>query len=250
MTETLSETERMPEGEELERMLAEASDRIKSQAARRSRVRRRRLSLLWSGVGAGVIAVSAIAATGPLKTVLIPENGGARASLAVQCPSAGGFRFGTWFETENDKTEAARAEPVAVCDAQLKNAEVEQQIHQIAQQQRALGRQCVSFATTDGERWTITGLRSADSYSALGGPAPGQLPGYRPPAPSASPATFAPSAIPPGGCTELPVVTWRLPVPPMVACTKDDVTISVYPRQSNQTATALCAAKGLVPVSR
>lgn len=240
MPDVLSRTERMPEGAELELMLAQASDRIKARAGAQQRTRRNRRAVLWSGVGLVVAAATAVAAT-PLRTILIPDNGGQRAYLAVSCYDKGEASQ-MWFEDENRTTDAARVDPVAVCDAMYRNDTVQTGLDQIAARQRAVGRECVTVTSTDGGSWTITGLQSGDkSYSITGGPMPGRLPGQ---------ATPSPSAIPAAGCTALPTVTWDLSVPPMTACTSDDLTISVYQRSDEQTPQALCAAKGMTAAGK
>jgi len=252
VTEVLSEIERMPEGEELERMLAHAHAGVLDRIAHEKRSHRRRRTTFWSGIGVLVIAGAAVAASPPLRTVLIPDNGGARAYLVVQCFAKDGTRTGSnSYEDDNATTDAARADPAAVCVALEQQTSVLNQQNAIAAQQRALGRQCVTFADSRGGTWTITGLQSPDkTYSTLGGPAPWHLPGDIGPIPVQPRPSLGPSTVPSGGCTRITTVTWHLAVPPLTACTTDGVTVSVYERATDQTPKALCATKGMTVAGR
>jgi hypothetical protein len=208
-----------------------------------------RTPLALGAAAVAALAVVALLATGHLNARLVPPAPEKPAPTAVQCFEADGSPLQSWSAAgaASPAPSAARVDPLAVCRAVIQDAAAVAQLDAIATQQGALGRSCVHFDASDGGRWQLTGLTSADkTYVLSGGPAPGRLPGYgevSQPAPLASLAPATPSA---GECIALPTVRWDLSVPPLVACTGDDLTVSVYVRARSETASALCSREGLV----
>jgi hypothetical protein len=206
----------------------------------------RRRAVVWAVVALAALAVVGLLASGRLNASLVPKTAEKPAPREVQCFEADGSPLSSWSAGVGAEASIPRVDAVAVCTALIHDAQAVAQLDELATQQQVLGRDCVTFATTDGGDWALTGLQSSDkTYAARGGPAPGRLPAFgqvSQPAPLVSLAPAAPAA----GCAQLPTVRWKLAVPPLAACTADDVTVSVYERSGTQTARELCTAKGLV----
>ncbi|GAA4172488.1 hypothetical protein [Gryllotalpicola koreensis] len=211
---------------------------------------RRRQRTLWIAGGvAAALAVAGLLSTGRLNADLVPQPAAKPAPHTVDCYGVDAAPDYSWDAgvTERTGSDVPRVDPVVVCAALIRNAEAVEQLDQLARQQQVLGRDCVVFATSDGGSWALTGLQSVDkTYTASGGPAPGKLPGFGVVSQPAPLASLAPVPAPTAGCVRLSTVTWRLPVPPLAACTVDGTAVSVYQRALAQTARELCSAKGLV----
>lgn len=207
----------------------------------------RRRRTVWAAVGvAAALALVGLLATGRHNADLVPTPAAAPVPRVVDCFAADPTPAYSWAAGTTEGT-VPRVDPVAVCTGLIRNAEAVDQLDALAARQQVLGRDCVTFATSDGGSWALTGLQSAaKTYTASGGPAPGKVPDFGVVSQPAPLAALAPVPAPTAGCVRLPAVTWRLPVPPLAACTADDVTVSVYERERSQTTRALCTAKGLV----
>ncbi|AYG04943.1 hypothetical protein D7I44_16385 [Gryllotalpicola protaetiae] len=203
--------------------------------------------LLWCAVAAAVLAVVALLLTGRLNAPLLPHTVAKPAPLSVQCFDTDGELISGWTAHASDPSNVPRVDPLSVCTAIEEDAQAVAQLDQIAVQQRTLGNGCVTFSASDGGRWALTDVVSANgTYTASGGPAPGRLPSFGEVEQPAPIAKLAPLPAQLDGCVELPKLTWKLALPPLAACTADGLTVSVYPRKSGQSAAAACAAKDLV----
>lgn len=213
--------------------------------------RPRTLVVVWVVVGVAVLAVVALLASGRTNAPVLPKTAQRPVPLEVECYQADGDLITSWSANAQGATDVPRVDPDAVCTAIIRDADAVAQLDSIASTQRALGHDCVTFDTTDGGHWALTQVVSPDgTYTASGGPAPGRLPPFGIVAQPAPIASLAPLPTATAGCLQLPTVAWRLTVPPLAACTADDVTVSVYERSGTQTEKALCAAKGLVIADR
>jgi len=209
---------------------------------------RHALVAVWAVIGVAVVAVVALLATGRLNANVLPKQADRPPLQSVRCFDADGDPLSGWSATARQAARHARVDPLAICAALYKDHSATAQMDRMSAEQQALGRDCVTFDTSDGEHWTLSGLvvSPQGTYFASGGPAPGRLPGFgtvAQPAPLVSPP---PAPTPGTPCTTLPTVSWDLTVPPMVACTSDDVTVSVFVRTEARTARAVCAAEHLV----
>jgi len=207
-----------------------------------------RLTLVSVVAGAALVAVVALLARGGLNAPVLPKTAERPAPHAVRCFDADGSESSTWSADADATAEIPRVDPVAVCEAMFRDAAAVAQLDRIATEQQAIGRDCVDFDTADGGRWLLTGLVSSPdkTYSVSGGPAPGRLPSFGEVSQPAPLASLAPGPTAAPGCVQLPSMEWDLAMPPLVACTGDDITVSVYQRTGRQTARTLCSAKGLV----
>lgn len=208
---------------------------------------RRRRWLVWAVVAAAILIVATLLLSGRLNAPVLPKTEAKPVPLSVQCFDSDGDLISGWIAHASDPTNVPRVDPLSVCTAIEQDAQAVSQLDGIAAQQRLLGNDCVTFAASDGGQWALTDVVSADgTYTASGGPAPGRLPSFGEVEQPAPIATLAPLPAQLGGCVELPKVTWKLALPPLAACTADDLTVSVYPRKAGQSASAACAAKNLV----
>jgi hypothetical protein len=202
---------------------------------------------VWAVVGVAVLAVGALLASGRLNASVLPKTTARPAPLAVQCFQADGTLVTSWSADTQDAASVPRVDPLAVCTALIQDQLATAQLDALVTQQRALGRDCVAFAADDGSSWVLSDLETPNgTYVASGGPAPGRLPDFGEVAQPAPLVSLAPTPTPAAGCVQLPTLSWKLAVPPLAACTADDLTISVYERHQGQSAEALCASKQLV----
>ncbi|MFC4244584.1 hypothetical protein ACFOYW_14515 [Gryllotalpicola reticulitermitis] len=219
--------------------------------ATRSSTRTRTIAV-WGGIAAAVALVIALVGTGRLNADLLPQPSPAPtapAVTAVQCYDADGNQSFGWSAgaSAGGGETATRVDPIAICDALYQDHTAVAQMDTIATAQQALGRDCVTFGTTDGGTWFLTGLEtSADgSYTASGGPAPGRLPAFGAPSAPAPLAALAPRPTSTQGCVPLPTVTWNRAVPPMAACTTapESGSVAVYERPADETADTVCTSQ-------
>ncbi|GAA4155384.1 hypothetical protein GCM10022286_04260 [Gryllotalpicola daejeonensis] len=208
------------------------------------------LVVVWVIVGAAIVAVVALLASGRLNANVLPKAAEKPVPLSVECFDAGGDPLSGWSATAAEASAHPRVDPTAVCAGLYRDHSATATMDRIAAQQQRLGHDCVEFDTSDGEHWFLTELvvSPQGTYFASGGPAPGHVPDFgtvQQPAPLES-ASPRPVPAPSGSCAVLPTVTWDLSVPPMAACTSDGTAVSVYVREGSRSAADLCAAKGLV----
>jgi len=167
--------------------------------------------------------------------------------IRVDCVDADGNPAGSWSAGADAPASAPRIDPAAVCRGLYVDHAAVAKMDALASRQRALGRDCVDFADSTGGHWYFTGVVVSQdgTYTASGGPAPGELPSYGVVGQPAPLATLPPMPSLPAGCVQLPTVTWDLSAPLMAACTADDTTATVFPRTAAEPADGVCAARGL-----
>jgi hypothetical protein len=212
--------------------------------------RRRRLIGVWALIAIGCLVFGILLATGRLNAHVLPKAADKPATSAVHCFEADGNPLSGWSTSQSTAEKNPPIDPVAICTALYQDHTAVDEMDRIATRQRDLGHDCVQFDDSDGGHWILTGivLSQDGTYSASGGPAPGQLPRFgtvEQPAPLID-RSPAPVPAPPGACTTLPTVTWDLSAPAMTACTSNDVTVSVYVRRAGRSSSGVCAEQGLV----
>lgn len=216
--------------------------------------RRRRVIAVWVLIAIGCLIFGILLATGRLNANVLPKSAAKPATSTVHCFQADGNPLSGWSTAQATAERNAPIDPIEICAALYQDHSAVDAMDRIALQQRDLGHDCVRFDDSDGGHWVLNGivLSQDGTYTASGGPAPGKLPPFgtvEQPAPLVSQSP-EPAPVPTGfSCTTLPTVTWDRSVPPMAACTGNDVTVAVYVRPTGRSASDVCASHGLAKAS-